>query len=98
MLGRVHEDHHLVVDRIVELLQLDTVRRAEGRGVVISGPHILETTQRPETVPLVPVERLLLAHPLPHRMRVGVDPVVVGVIVDRLGVNGLDGHLLPPRC
>src|SRR5258708_858141 len=77
VLGRVHEDHHLERGRGVELLQLDPVRRAEGRGVVVGVPHVLEAADRPETVLVVPVQRLLLAHPPPHRMRVRVDRVVV---------------------
>ena len=52
---------------------------------------VVPAAQREELVLLVPVQRRLVAQPLPHRVRVGVDVEVVGVVVD-LRVAG-DGHV-----
>ena len=43
--------------------------------------HIIEPAQGEEVVPLVVVERYLLAQPAKHRIRVGVEVHVVGVVI-----------------
>src|SRR5690606_11252737 len=56
--------------------------RAEGAPVRQPRLDVREAGQRPEVVLLVAVERRLLAHAPPDRMRIGVDREVVGVVVD----------------
>ena len=54
---------------------------------------VFEAAQGIEVVPLVVVERLLVAQPLPHRVGVGVDLEVERVVVEiRFG----RGHVAPP--
>ena len=43
---------------------------------------VVESTDRVEVVLRVVVERRLVAHPLPHRVRIDVDREVVGVVGD----------------
>ena len=94
----------LVVRRVLEDEQAwrqlrarldDLEDRALGRAVRLPLPeaalHILVATHRVEVVLLVVIERRLVAQPLPHRVRIGVDPEVVGVVVE-LRRGG--GHLV----
>ena len=70
----------------------DLEDRASSRDVGLPVEHgrvdVLPATQREELVLLVPIQRRLVAQPLPHRVRVRVDGEVVGVVVD----PGLTGH------
>src|SRR5205807_5857788 len=54
---------------------------------------VVETAEREEVVLLVVVERCSFAHPPPHRVGVGVDVEVIGIVIDALAGDRHDfGH------
>src|SRR5262249_58651579 len=90
---RILEDHHAGRELHVVADQLE--QRASGGAV--GSPlgetrcHVLVATQGPEVVLVVAIERRLVPHPPPDRMRIGVDLEVVRVVVER-------GHLETPSA
>ena len=81
--GRVHHDHHRdVVELVADHLEHDPVTGDEGLRVEQAVEHVLVATERVELVLLVPVDRRLVAEALPDRVRIGVDRVVPGVVVE----------------
>ena len=94
---RIVEDHHARRHLDVGLDQLEDRAVARDQPAVILQRRldVVPTRDRPEVVLLVVVERLLVAHPLPHGIRIGVDLEVVRVVVE---VGGRRGHVRnPPR-
>src|SRR5262249_35770905 len=81
---RILEDHHAGRELHVVADQLE--QRAPGGAVAPplgeSRCHVLVATQGPELVRVVAIERRLVPHPPPDRMRIGVDLEVVRVVVD----------------
>ena len=71
--------------------------RDVGGPVRTAASDIVEPAQRVEVVLLVVVERRLVTHPLPHRIRVGVDVEVVRVVID-LVFRRRGGHAHRPFC
>ena len=55
------------------------------------GEHVVEAAQRVEVEPVVVVDGRLVAEPLPDRMRVGIDLVVVGVVDQRSSNHDANG-------
>ena len=84
VLGRVHHDHHRDARRAPRVIisSTDAVARHERLGVEQPVEHVVVAAQRVEPVLLVPVQRRFVAQPLPDRVRVGVDRVVVRVVVE----------------
>ena len=71
VLRRVHEDHHLHLDRVRrDHLHDGAVRGDERLGVAAEGVDLGEAAHGVEVVLLVVVERLLVAQPLPDGVRV----------------------------
>jgi hypothetical protein len=93
---RILEDEgprrHLEVG--LDQLEQRALRRAERLPVLEPGLHVVEPAERPEVVPLVPVQRRLLPQAAPDRVGVGVDVEVVRVVVQLAGLLG-GGHRLP---
>ena len=91
--GRVHHDHHrdVLVGLVGDDLEHDPVARHERLVVEQPAEHVVVATQGPEVVLLVVVDGRLVSEALPDRVRIGVDHVVVGVVVDVGGrhVRGL---------
>src|SRR5262249_37004776 len=63
-------------------------RRGEREVVAMDGRDVVVATQRPEVVALVAIHRLLVAHPLPDRMGIGVDLDVVRIPIEGVGHGG----------
>jgi hypothetical protein len=86
--GRVLEDErargHLDVG--LDELEQGALGRGVGAHVEQRGLHVGEPAQRVEVVPVVVVERLLVAEPLPHGVGIRVDDEVEGVVV-QLGIR-----------
>ena len=95
VLRRVHEDHHLHVDRIGrDHLHHRAVRRDERLGIAAEGVDVGEAAHGVEVVLLVVIEGLLVAQALPDGVRVGLVLLVERVPGEGLGVDG--GHCGPP--
>ncbi len=81
--GRIHHDQHR--DAHVGVghgLDDDAMGGDERLVVGESGEHVVVARERVEVVALVVPHGCLVAHSPPHRVRVGVDGVVVRVVVD----------------
>src|SRR5262245_9791134 len=81
---RVLEEDHAgrELDVAADQLEQRAPRGAVRPPLGETGCHVLVATQDPELVLLVAIERRLVAHPPPDRMRIGVDLEVVRVVVD----------------
>ena len=96
MFWRIHEDHHRhVYRRGADPVGRRTMRRTEGIGVEYGPKHVVIAAQRVELVPVVPVQGCFIPHPLPNRLRISVDLVVKGVIVEIFRVAIDSRHCTP---
>ena len=91
VLRRVHENHRWIFDRLVDQLDHGAASRNEGPRIETGIEHVLEAAQRVKSVLRVVIERSLVPHALPDRVRIVVDRVVVR-IVDELCRAGLRAH------
>ena len=83
VVGRIHHDHHRdAVGLLRHDLEHDPVARDERLVVEEPGEHVVVAAQGPEVELLVVIDGRLVAQALPDRVRIGVDLVVVGVVVD----------------
>ena len=80
----VLEDEHAGGQLDVRLDDLEDrpLGRAIGRPVEETAFDVVVAAEGEEVVLLVVVEGRLVAHPLPDRVRIGVDVEVIGVVVD----------------
>ena len=85
MVRRVLEDEHAgrQLDLRLDHLEHRALGRAVGLPLDQAALHVVVAAHRVELVLLVVIERGLVAEPLPHRVRVGVDVEVVRVVVRR---------------
>jgi hypothetical protein len=89
---RVLEDQSARRDFHARLDDLEhrTARGAERLVVVQRGVDVVVPAERVEAMPLVEIERGIVADPAKHRIRIGVEFDLVGVVIDV--VTGADRH------
>src|SRR4051812_29365358 len=98
VLRRVEEDDLAGTAEVVaHELQHRAARRAERARVAVRGFDIVVARQRVEVVRVVAVHGCFVPHPLPRRMRVGVELDVERIPVDGGGRRHASATSLAPR-